>query len=105
MRGEMKRPSKQFISPKPIPNLERRRLLRIRAVNRVLFNRAGKLLTDRPLFGIRRIGRTHQLAQVGNRVVLLEHQQHNWPGGHERSQSIKERTLLVYVIKSLRLLF
>ena len=38
MLGEIQRPLKQFISPKPIPNLERRRLLRIRAVNRVLFN-------------------------------------------------------------------
>ena len=44
------------------------------AVDGVLFDRAGELLADGALFGIGRVGGAHQLAQIGDGVVLLEDQ-------------------------------
>src|SRR5215469_11729877 len=93
----------QFETSKEISNLKRRRLLAIRAVDRVLADRSRILLPDRSLFGLRRVGRAHQLAQVGNGILLLKNHREDRPAGHKLRQLTKERTLLVNIIEPLGL--
>src|SRR6185312_5609076 len=55
----------QLIPGKEVSNLERSRILGIRSMDRVLSNRSRELLANRPFISLRRIGRAHQLAQIG----------------------------------------
>lgn len=51
----------QFVSSEEVSDFERRGLFRIRTMNRVLLNGAGKFLADRAFLGICGIGGAHQL--------------------------------------------
>src|SRR5215469_1166691 len=66
-----------LITCEEITDLKLGRILRVRAVNRILADRRRILLADRALVGLRRIRRTHQRTQISNGVLLLEHHRHN----------------------------
>src|ERR1039457_1943068 len=63
--GENGSPS-QLVTRKKETQPEARRILGIGAVDRVVFDIGGPLLPDGAFFGVRGIGGTHQLAQIGD---------------------------------------
>ena len=95
----------QFDPGKEVADLKRRRILSIRAVDRILSNRRRELLANRSLFSLRRVGRTHQLAEIGDGIFLLQDHREDRPGAHELGQLPEERTRRMDVIEALGLRF
>src|SRR6266581_7439396 len=62
----------QLVSRKEKAQLESRRIFRVRTVNRVVLDVGRPLLADGSFLGLSRIGRSHQLAQVGNGIFLFQ---------------------------------
>jgi hypothetical protein len=88
---------------KEVSNLKRSRILCIRAMNRILANRRSELLANRTFLSLRRVGRAHQLAQVGNRIILFEHHRKDGSARHKLRQFAKERPRRVNVVEALGL--
>src|ERR1700733_4345342 len=86
-----------------VSNLKRSRILCIRAMDRILANRRRKLLANCSLFRLCRIRRAHQLTQIGNGIVFLEHHREDRPARHELRKLAKERTRRMNVVKALGL--
>src|SRR5687767_679874 len=78
-------------------------LRRIRAVHRVGVDRVGEVGADRALGGLLRVGRAHDLAVLGDRVLAFEHLHQHRAGNHEADQVLEERPLAVHRVEFLRL--
>src|SRR5579862_9295182 len=55
-----------FVAGKELGDLDRRRLLGVRTMHRVLANRLRMNLADRAIGGLRRVGRAHHVAVFEN---------------------------------------
>src|SRR6476660_7032624 len=62
----------EFISCKKITQLEACGFIRVRAMDGVVLNARRPLLADGARLGVCRIGSAHQLAQVGDGIVLFQ---------------------------------
>src|SRR5918911_1845903 len=79
-----------------VRQLHLRVLLGVGAVDGVLADGGGELLAQRPLVGLRRVGRAHQVAPRLDRVLLLKRHDDARRARHERRQVWKERALAVH---------
>src|ERR1700728_1162116 len=77
---------------------------RIRAVHDVGLDALRQVCSNGPGRGFLRVGRTHDLAVPGDRVLALEDLGHHRSGGHVADQVLIERTLPVHLVEELRLL-
>jgi hypothetical protein len=72
-------------------------------VDGVLLDAGSPLLADGALFGIGRIGGTHQLAVVGDGVFLLEAHDDDRAAGHEVGERVEEGLVGVDRVEALGL--
>ncbi len=72
-------------------------------MDRVLTDRQCKFLTDRAFGGIRRVGRAHHFAVLGNCIFTFQNLHNNRLGDHELTQLTKKRAVLVNTVKLLGL--
>ena len=70
----------------------------------VLLDGLRKQLAQRPFLRIGRVGRTHQLAQVGNGVLFFKNHGEDGARRHKLRQRSKERSCRVNVVETFRLL-
>src|SRR5258706_89477 len=84
-------------------DLDLRVVIRVGAVDGVLLDRLAELGADGAGVGFLRIGRPHELAQLGDGVVALERSNVNGTGHHVLHEVAVERTLFVDGVESLGL--
>src|SRR3954465_2864629 len=78
-------------------------LRRVAAVNGVALDGSAIELADRAVLGLRHIGGTHHLAELGDGLLALQGDRNHRTAGHELPQTAVERPLLVYLIEGLGL--
>src|SRR5262245_13911602 len=93
-----------FVAGEELDNFLPRRVRRVRTVHRILADRFCVNLADRACRRLGGVGRTHDLAILGNGVLAFEHLHHDRPGNHELDELAEEGPLAVDRIKRLRLL-
>src|SRR5215211_4832904 len=93
----------KFQAAEEVGQLDGRVLLGVRPVDGVLADGGGELLAQRPLVGLRRVGRAHQVAPRLDRALLLQSHHDARPRRHERGQLAEERPLAVNVVEALGL--
>jgi hypothetical protein len=87
-----------------IAQLKARGVVRVGTMDSILLNALCPLFANCAGFGIGRICCSHQFAQIGNRVVLFQSQDHNRTAGHEGGQRIKKWPAGMHGVKALGLL-
>src|SRR5271166_4772072 len=95
---------REFVSREEVADLEARGVFGIGAVHRVLLDVRSPLLADSALVCLRRIGRAHQLAIVGDSVFFLQRHDDDRPAGHEVGQRLEEGPINVYRVEALGLM-
>jgi hypothetical protein len=95
---------RQFVSREEKTQLKARGIVGIRAMNRIMFDARRPLLANGSFFGIGRVSRPHQLAQIRNGGLFFQRQHDNWAAAHEFSERIEKRPVSVNRIKLLRLM-
>jgi hypothetical protein len=68
-----------FFGLEEVGDLDRRILVAVRTVDGVRFDRLGQFLADRAGLGVRRVGRAHDLAVLGDGVLAFQSQTQGTP--------------------------
>src|SRR5919107_357492 len=94
----------KFQAAEEVGQLDLRVLLGVGAVDGVLADGVGELLAQRPLVGLGRVGRAHQVAPSLDGALLLKREHDARPRRHELRQLAEEGALAVDGVEALGLL-
>src|SRR5262245_44586021 len=81
----------EFYPREEVADLEGGGLRRVGAVDRVGLDRGREVLANGSGGGLGRVRRAHDLAQLGDRTVALQHHRDAGAGAHEVDQRAEER--------------
>src|SRR5580658_7810144 len=93
---------RQLVSRKKETQFKACRIFGIGAMNRIVLDARRPLLADGAFLGVGRIGRAHQLAQVGDGIFFFESQSNDRSARHEIGERVIERPAGMHGVKLLR---
>jgi hypothetical protein len=87
-----------------IAQLKARGVVRVGTMDSILLNALCPLFANCAGFGIGRICCSHQFAQIGDRIVLLQSEHNNRAAGHKGGKLIEKRPAGMHGVKAFGLL-